>query len=250
MKTRTYVMGAIAALSVSILGALAAVTQYNTLTRPSTVERQLAELRSPLAQGVRPGGRGGRPQPPPPKAPVSLEGAATKGRADAPVVLIQYSDFQCPYCAVFARDVLPQLEREYVTPGKLLVAFRHLPIDSLHPFARKAAVAAECAGEQGAFWRMHDRLFAARLDEAVISTIADELNLRGPRFTECLSGDAGRKVERDVSEAKRMGINGTPALLIGESLPEGQVQAMHLSIGALGFQALQSIIDGILRSKS
>lgn len=79
-----------------------------------------------------------------PSLPVSLEGAAIKGNASAPIALIEFSDFQCPYCAAFARETLPQLEAMYVGSGKVLVAFRHLPLPTIHPFSRAAAEAAVC----------------------------------------------------------------------------------------------------------
>jgi protein-disulfide isomerase len=98
-------------------------------------------------------------EPAPPTEPVALEGAELRGDRGAGVAIIEYSDFQCPSCGHFARESLPVIDRLYVQPGKVLLAFRHFPISDLHPFAFAAAEAATCAGRQGQFWNMHDLLF-------------------------------------------------------------------------------------------
>lgn len=105
----------------------------------------------------------GSPTPPTaasvPQEPVSLQGAWLEGARNAPVVVIQYSDFECPYCRQFANGTLLDLRRTYVKRGDVLLAFRHLPLRAIHPLAYPAARAAECAGRQGRFWEMHDWLF-------------------------------------------------------------------------------------------
>src|SRR3990172_2263809 len=100
-----------------------------------------------------------------PKEPVSLEGVPTRGASTASVVIILFSDFQCPYCGRFAREVLPEISKSYLDTGRVLLGFWHFPL-AIHPKAPKAAEAAECAGVQTQFWPMHDRLFAepVRLD--------------------------------------------------------------------------------------
>src|SRR5262245_2735820 len=90
---------------------------------------------------------------------VSIAQANSKGNREARVALIEYQDFQCPYCAAAFRDLLPVVERDYIAPGRVLLVFKHLPLRSIHPAALPAAQAAECAGAQGRFWPMHDRLF-------------------------------------------------------------------------------------------
>lgn len=117
-----------------------------------------------IAAGVRLRSNGarsaGRAEVPLPDQPISLDGAKVKGNATAPVALIMFSDFQCPFCAGFASETLPELEREYVATGHVVIAFRHFPLDN-HPLALKAAQGAECAEQQGRFWDMHDRMFHA-----------------------------------------------------------------------------------------
>lgn len=94
-----------------------------------------------------------------PSTPLSIQGAQLRGSKGARAVMIMYSDFQCPFCARFAKEVFPQIEQRYVATGSVALAFRHLPLP-IHPQALQAAAVAECAGRQGKFWEMHDRLFA------------------------------------------------------------------------------------------
>jgi protein-disulfide isomerase len=236
-------------IAATALTGLLSVTYYNTLTRLAAVERQLYELRSAIPGG-KPTARAARPSLQPPSELVSIGQAATKGSSSAPIALIQYSDFQCPYCGVFARDVLPQIERNYVETGKVQIVFRHLPLDTLHPLARKAAVTAECARDKGAFWKVHDRLFSGRIVETTFSEIRSDFGISQSALDQCLSGAQRDLVERDVQEARRFGINGTPAILIGKSLGDGSVRVVHASMGAAGYGTLQSIIDGLLKQSS
>ncbi|MGH7634592.1 MAG: DsbA family protein, partial [Gemmatimonadaceae bacterium] len=87
-----------------------------------------------------------------PSEPQSLDGAPILGDPAAKVVIIEYSDFQCPFCGKFARETLPGFEKKYVSTGKAKIVFRHVPLEQAHPFALGAAVAAECAEQQGRFW--------------------------------------------------------------------------------------------------
>jgi protein-disulfide isomerase len=118
--------------------------------------RSLHSTRTPVAA------REARPAPPLPTEPVSLDGAALKGSSSANIAIIEYSDFQCPYCAKFVRDTFPLLNRRYIETGKVLFAFRHLPLDNIHSLAHRAAENAECARQQGKFWEMHDALSRIR----------------------------------------------------------------------------------------
>jgi protein-disulfide isomerase len=100
-----------------------------------------------------------RPELEVPAEPVSIAGAANKGSVDARIVMIAFTDFQCPFCGRFAREVLPQLEHDYIATGRVQFVYRHLPLP-IHQYALKAAQAAECARRQDQFWPMHDWLFA------------------------------------------------------------------------------------------
>jgi protein-disulfide isomerase len=126
------------------------------------VQKDLKALREEVAQlrkAVADLGRGGRPSAPPPPEAVDLGKGAPLGRADAPVAVVEFSEFQCPFCRRFYEGTFAQLKENYVATGKLRYVFRDFPLP-IHSQARRAAVAARCARHQGGFWPMHDALFA------------------------------------------------------------------------------------------
>ena len=151
-------------------------------------------------------------------ATVSIAGAPTKGARSAKVAVIEYADFECPYCGAFVRETLPTLEREYIRTGKVLLVFKHRPIPSLHPSAVRAASAAECAGEQGGFWPMHDLLFSDQKNLSTEGLLArvKRLGLDSTTFGDCLElGHGEKRVTSDMTAATALRITGTPTFLIG-----------------------------------
>jgi protein-disulfide isomerase len=189
------------AVQVAFVAAAAALV-YAVVLRPAAPQTGQARSNTPVR----------RPEPPLPAEPVSLNGAITKGSRDAKVALIEYSDFECPFCGRFARDTLPLLEEEYVRPGRVLVGFRHYPL-RIHPRAPKAAEAVECAGEQKKFWEMHDRLFQEprQLEEASLRAHAREIGLNGQAFDACLDGRMTAKIQADMDEGRRLKVTRTKA---------------------------------------
>jgi len=195
--------------------------------------------------------RQGRANPPQlPKEPISLDGMATRGNASASVVMIEYSDFQCPYCGQFAREILPILNDKYVLSGKVLLGFRHFPL-GIHPEARHAAEAAECAGRQGRFWEMHDRLFEspAKIDEASLLSKADAVGLDGASFRGCLEGVTREKVEADAESAKLINISGTPAFLLGTVGADRKAKIRQILVGARPINDFSKALDGLIEGK-
>jgi len=190
---------------------------------------------------------------PVPSRPVSLEGASILGSTGAPAVLIVYSDFECPYCGRFARETLPLLQERYVKQGWLLIAFRHLPLERIHPFALTASTAAFCAGHAGLFWEMHDLLFENQgtLDDRTIREKAMALRLDLETFDRCVNGaEAVEEVRRDAEEARGLGIASTPTMLVG-SVPgnhgnNGRVKVIGRFDGHQAFEQLSVVIDRIL----
>lgn len=143
------------------------------------------------------------------------------GRADAPVVLVEYADFQCPFCGAFAREVKPLIEEAYVRTGKIRFEWRDFAVFGEE--SKAAANAARCAADQDAFWPYHDRLFAERVTpnrgafaRARLISDASALQLDMTAFTACLDEVRHRgAVAADTAEAAGLGMTGTPTFLIG-----------------------------------
>ena len=157
--------------------------------------------------------------------------APTIGSKNAPITLVEFSDFQCPYC----KGMAPTLKEVAKKLGdKVQIVYRQYPIPSLHPFATKAAEASLCANEQGKFWELHDKMFDDQTKLAVsdLKATARQLGMDGKKFDQCL--DSGRYVEHVQNvqrEGQRAGVNGTPAVFIngvelkGGSVPYSVVEA-------------------------
>ena len=137
-----------------------------------------------------------------------------RGARDAQVMLVEYGDFQCPYCAR-AHAALTKLMKQH--DGKVALVYRHLPLSDLHPFAEKAAEAAEAAGAQGKFWEMHDALFENQgmLDEDTLPAVAANLGMDAGRFARELDeGKHSARVQAEAKQAHALGASGTPSFFI------------------------------------
>ncbi len=154
------------------------------------------------------------PPPPATAAAINLDGVIAKGNPKAKVALVEYADFQCPYCTR-ALPVINQLLAKY--PEDLKYVYKHLPLVSIHKFAEPAARASVAAGNQGKFWQMYDVLFANQraLDDASLKKYAGDLGLDMARYEKDLADPAtAAAVNRDVEEANRIGVNGTPTFFL------------------------------------
>jgi formate-nitrite transporter family protein len=146
-----------------------------------------------------------------------------RGPADAPVTVLEYGDYQCPFCRGAARDVRRMLD---VHPGLIRFVFRNFPIPQLHPQAEQAAEAAEAAAAQGRFWDMYELLLtpSSTLDLASLLDCAARLGLDLVRFRDEVTGNAhAAKIERDVTEGIRNGVNATPKFYVNGERIDGKV---------------------------
>jgi protein-disulfide isomerase len=156
-----------------------------------------------------------------PRYPVSADDDPARGPANAPVTIIEFSDFQCPFCSR-AVPTLKQVEQRY--GDKVRIVFRDLPLVSIHKDAAKAAEAATCAHEQGKFWELHDRMFEnqAQLGVEDLKKHAAALGLAAEPFAKCLdSGKHTEEWQKDIRAAEQVGVSSTPAFLVNGRLLTG-----------------------------
>ncbi|HUS94804.1 MAG TPA: thioredoxin domain-containing protein [Patescibacteria group bacterium] len=164
-----------------------------------------------------------QPQAAPTPAAILSDYAATLGDPNAPVTIIEFTDYQCPYCSRHSLDTLPRIISEMVDTGRVFYAQKDLPLDQLHPNARIAASAARCAADQDAYWEMHDTLFTQQSEWAEAGSSVNELfvsyatghGLDDVAFSDCLeSGQHDAAVEANAQEANSLGISGTPFFFV------------------------------------
>jgi protein-disulfide isomerase len=182
---------------------------------------------------------------------MGIQGEPFRGDGAAGVAIIEYADFECPFCGKYEREVYPQIFDNYVKTGKVRLFYRDLPIP-IHPHAMLAARSARCAGEQGKYWEMHDSLFAKQtgFTEKGLSERAAGLGIEVTKFSECLSSDRFTDAIRErIAEAQKMGIDGTPTFFLGTIAPNGDLVNIDRSIvGAEPYKDFKSNLDELLAS--
>jgi len=174
----------------------------------------------------------------PMRADVTDAASPSRGPADAPVTLVEFSDFQCPYCS----RVEPSIDETLKTyPDQVRLVYRQFPL-SIHPFAEKAAEASLCAADQDKFWEMHDAMFANQQALGVdqLKAKAAELGMNADAFNKCLdSGEKAAKIHEDMAAGEAAGVNGTPALFVNGRFLNG----------AVPFSEIQKLVDEELSRK-
>ncbi len=168
------------------------------------------------------------------------------------VAIVEFADFQCPFCGQYARDTYPQLQREFVETGAVEYVFRNFPLEAIHSFAFKASEAAECAGLKGKYWEMHARLFENQ--QALAGTDLREharaIGLSLQAFDRCLEGAGRTRVEADQAEARRLGVQSTPTFFIGEVLRNGRIRLVKKIAGAVPYLTFKTELDKLLVAKT
>lgn len=187
----------------------------------------------------------------PTKIQVSVDDDPGKGNKNADVYVIEFSDFQCPFCRRFYTQTLNQLDEEYIKTGKIYFVYRDFPLDSIHPMANPAAQAAECANEQGKFWEYHDKIFDEqnKLGSGTVQFSTDDLKqwavdigLDAEKFNQCLdSGKYAQEVKKDFQDGVNAGVTGTPTFFIGNP-KDGYIPI----VGAQPYSVIKQVIDSQL----
>jgi protein-disulfide isomerase len=190
-------------------------------------------------------------QPPLENVSVNTDGARFQGEKSAKVVMVEFSDFQCPFSGRYNTQTYSQVIDEYVKTGKVKYVFRDFPLESIHPLALKAAEATRCAGEQGKFWEMHDRLFKNQqaLDPKELAGHATVLELDVPKFQQCLSTSKfSADVKKDAADGQKLGVKGTPTFFFGvaDAKDASKMKAVSMFSGAQPLTAFKDALDKLI----
>ena len=186
---------------------------------------------------------------------VSVDDDPILGGKKAKVTLIEFSDYECPFCKKYFTDTYPQIKKDYIDTGKVKMVFRDLPL-GFHQNAPKEAEAAECARKQGgdtAYFKYHDQIFTKTTSNGTglaldqLPVIAKELGLNVSKFQQCLdSGEFKTEVDKDLADAAKVGASGTPTFFIGKSTSNGEIDGIKI-VGAQPYSAFRAIIDELLK---
>ena len=184
---------------------------------------------------------------------ISSENNPFIGNPDAPITIIEFSDFQCPFCAKFHMQTLPTIMDEYINKGTVKLVFRDFPIQNIHPNAVLASIAAECANEQGKFEQMYHTLFKKQKEWSNLETsyaialfnqYASELQLNEEKFDSCIKNVKYiEEVQKDLDEGRTFGVTGTPGFFIGNE----EIGFVELK-GAQPFESFKKVIDNQLEN--
>jgi len=241
----------VALVAVVAVAAFFAGSYFSNLESDVVTQSELNAAISKLESKIGSVQQAPSPSQPPQPVKISLDDDPIRGDPNAPITIVEFSDFQCPFCARFHVQTLPSLLEEYIDTGKVNLVYRDFPIQSIHPNALPAAVAAECANEQGNYWEYHDTLFEkqsgwSRLDSntaiSTFSQYATDIGLEQQQFDSCLgSGKYLEEVQGDLSDGRDYDITGTPGFFIGNE----EIGFVKIN-GAQPFESFQRIIDAQL----
>jgi protein-disulfide isomerase len=214
-------------------------------------QRQIIDELHELKQSL-PANMGTRSAPQLP-ATLDVKGESFKGDAPARVAIVEFSDFECPFCEGYERETSPQIFESYLKTGKVKLFYRDLPLP-MHPHALQAARAAHCAGEQGKYWEMHDSLFAKQnaLSDPALLDRAKTLGLDTQKFGDCFSSDKYKdELQKYIAGARELGVQATPTFFIGTIDSSGDVVNITKRIvGAKPYADFQAALDEALASKN
>ena len=181
---------------------------------------------------------------------IATNDAPFKGNENAPVTLVAFTDFQSADCGRFSRETLPQLDHDYIATGKLKYVFRSFPDEAGNAVALSTQEAADCAGDQGKFWQMHDRLFAAKpkLKPDDMPAHARALGLDRDKFMTCFDGGLhSPAIQRDIFEGQKNGVTSAPTFFLGPtSADRVKLHATKVIKGAPPYTELKEAIDALL----
>ena len=180
-----------------------------------------------------------------------IAGAPTEGDPAAPVTMIEFSDFQCPFSARYTNETFPRLDQEYVRTGKVRYVFRDFPLENLHAYAHKLAEAGQWAAEQKQFWKLRARFFAnqsALTSEDAVLDQVKPLGLDAMQLQKCLrDGRHHEQVNQEHATASADGVSGTPTFFIGASdSTTNKIKVVKVIVGQQAYEIFQQTLDTVL----
>lgn len=185
-------------------------------------------------------------------APTTVDlGNNIMGDQNASYAIVEFTDYQCPFCGRHSKNVLPQIKKELIDTGKVKYALRDYPL-GFHGQAKGAAVAANCAGEQGKYWEMHEVLFnnQRELKDTLYIETAQSLNIDATKFTQCLNNPAKSKaVDQDLAYGNTLGVTGTPKFFVGK-VKGNTITNIQVISGAQSYGAFSGAIDRLSKTGS
>jgi protein-disulfide isomerase len=229
-----------------------AVAEPMTKEQGEAVLNELLQIRQLLQRPQQPPAQQAAPQPPADEtASVSVAGMPFLGAAGAPLTLVMFTDYQCPFCSRFETQTLPEIKKQYIDTGKLRFVVRDLPLP-FHANAPKAAEATHCADEQGKYWELRDKLVSNsdKLEARLLPDYAKQVGMDVSKFSACLeSGRHAGKVKASAAVAASIGISGTPSFVVGRT--NGDLAEGFKLVGAQPFaafdQRLKELSQGQLK---
>ncbi len=215
----------------------------------AAIQKDLAEIMRLLKQRPQAQAKPQRPAFEP--RDLDIAGAPYLGQPDATVTLVEFTDYQCPYCRRHFERTQPELVKNYVEAGKLKYVLREFPLAPIHPKAFKASEAALCAGDQGKYWEMHDLFFQdqQKLGPEDLKAHAGGLGLEMAGFSECLDGGKyTKRIENDLAEGAKAGVRGTPTFFLGLTDPTDptKIRATKSLQGAQPYVVFKQVIDALI----
>jgi len=215
------------------------------------IQKELEEIKALLKKIAE------QPAKPSPSGPVikdvefEIGNNPVMGNTSAKFILIEFTDYECPFCSRYARETFPKIMSQYIDKGAIQYAVVDLPLP-MHSNAVKAAEASHCAEEQGKFWEIHELLMSKQESLNDLSSFAVSLNLDVQKFDECVNlGKYADAVNRDIALAQKLGVNAVPGFIIGRVDPSnpGKVTGISMIQGAMPFASFQTELDAALAAQ-
>jgi protein-disulfide isomerase len=242
---KNWLVAMMSAIIITMSGAVLAVPM--TKDQGDAILKELREIKQLLARPQQQQAPAAPSVPPKPEN-LTVKGDAiyVLGKSDAPLTLVEFTDYQCPFCGRFETTTFPEIKKNYIDTGKVRFILRDLPLD-FHPFALKAAQSVHCAGDQGKYWEMKELVFKNqnKIDVDSLAGYAKDLSLNGDTFKSCMAdGKHLKEIGDEAKYAASLGITGTPTFVLGKAV--GDSVEGRVIVGAQPLAAFEAAINEML----